>query len=68
MLIQGLYKNKWVFGYFNQTNLFFNLFLFFYIYWESMKNIHDSLGVKNMSDLVFKEIYGSYGTKNLTKE
>ena len=33
-----------------------------------MKNIHDSLGVKNMSDLVFKEIYGSYRTKNLTKE
>ena len=28
-----------------------------------MKNVHDGLGVKNMSDLVLKEIYGKYGKK-----
>ena len=33
-----------------------------------MKNVQDGLGVKNMSDLIFKEIYGIYETKNLTKE
>ena len=33
-----------------------------------MKNVHNSLGVKNMSDLIFKEIYGIYKTKNLTKK
>ena len=33
-----------------------------------MKNVHNGLGVKNMSDLVLKEIYGRYGTKKLTKE
>ena len=33
--------------------------------WVSMKNVHNGLGVKNMSDLVLKEIYGRYGTKNL---
>ena len=33
-----------------------------------MKNVHNALGVKNMSDLILKKIYGSYGTKNLTKE
>ena len=26
--------------------------------WVSMKNVHNGLGVKNMSDLVLKEIYG----------
>ena len=31
--------------------------------WVSMKNVHDGLGVKNMSDLVLKEIYGKYGKK-----
>ena len=30
-----------------------------------MKNVYDSLGVKNMSDLVLKEIYGKYERKNL---
>ena len=34
----------------------------------SMKNVQDGLGVKNMSNLVLKEIYGIYETKNLTKE
>ena len=33
-----------------------------------MKNVHNGLGVKDMSDLVLKEISGRYGTKNLTKE
>ena len=33
-----------------------------------MKNVHSDLGVKNMSDLVLKEIYGVYKTKNLTNK
>ena len=33
-----------------------------------MKNLHNGLGVQNMSDLILKEIYGIYKTKNLTKE
>ena len=28
--------------------------------WVSMKDIGDGLGVKNISDLVLKEIYGIY--------
>ena len=28
--------------------------------WTKMKNVQDGLGVKNMSDLVLKEIYGIY--------
>ena len=36
--------------------------------WVSMKSVHDVLGVKNMSDLVLKEIYGIYETKNPPKE
>ena len=36
--------------------------------WTSMKNILNSLGVKNMSNLILKEIYDIYETKNLTKE
>ena len=31
-----------------------------------MKNVHNGLGVKNMSDLISKEIHGNYETKNLT--
>ena len=34
--------------------------------WVSMKSVHDGLGVKNMSDLVLKEIYDKYERKNLT--
>ena len=34
--------------------------------WVSMKNVHDGLGVNNMSGLVLKEIYGKYEKKNLT--
>ena len=36
--------------------------------WASMKNIQDGLGVKNIFDLVLKEIYGIYETETLTKE
>ena len=36
--------------------------------WVSMKNVGDGLGVKNISDLVLKEIYGIYEKKELTKE
>ena len=32
--------------------------------WISMKDVGDGLGVKNISDLVLKEIYGIYGEKN----
>ena len=34
----------------------------------SMKNVGDGLGVKNISDLVLKEIYGVYEKKILAKE
>ena len=30
--------------------------------WTKMKDVQDGLGVKNMSDLVLKEIYGIYKT------
>ena len=33
-----------------------------------MKNLHNGLGDKNMSDLDLKEIYGIYETKNLTNK
>ena len=33
--------------------------------WLSMKNLHDGLDIKNMSDIVLKEIYDKYGRKNL---
>ena len=36
--------------------------------WVSMKDIGSGLGVKNICDLVLKEIYGVCETKNLTKE
>ena len=36
--------------------------------WVSMKDIGDGLDVKNISDLVLKEIFGVYGNKKLTKE
>ena len=36
--------------------------------WVSMKNVVDGVGVKNISDLVLKEIYGIYEKKKLTKE
>ena len=36
--------------------------------WINMKDIGDGLGVKNISDLVLKEICGAYGKKELPKE
>ena len=36
--------------------------------WPSIKDVGNSLGVKNVSDLVLKEIYGIYGKKKLRKE
>ena len=36
--------------------------------WSSMKDVGNGLGVKNISDLVLKEIYGIYEKKNLTKK
>ena len=32
--------------------------------WVIMKCVKNDLGVKNMSDLVLKEIYGAHGKKN----
>ena len=36
--------------------------------WVSMKDIGSGMGVKNISDLVLKEIYGICKTKNPSKE
>ena len=36
--------------------------------WVIMNDVKDDLGVKNMSDLVLKEIYGAYKKTNLPKE
>ena len=36
--------------------------------WVSMKDIGSSIGVKNISDLVLKEIYDIFETKNPSKE
>ena len=36
--------------------------------WVSVKDVESGKEVKNISDLVVKEIYGIYGKKELTKE
>ena len=36
--------------------------------WPSMKDVHDGLGVENMSDLILKLIYGIYETKIPTRK
>ena len=36
--------------------------------WLSMKDVGSGIGVKNISDLVLKEIYGICETKNPSKE
>ena len=36
--------------------------------WVNMKDVWSGVGVKNISDLVLKEIYGICETKNLTKK
>ena len=35
--------------------------------WVNMKDVGSGIGVKNISDLVLKEIYGICETKNPTK-
>ena len=35
--------------------------------WVSMKDVRSGIGVKNISDLVLKEIYGICETKNPSK-
>ena len=36
--------------------------------WVIIKDVKNGLGVKNMSDVVLKEIYGVYKKKNFTNE
>ena len=36
--------------------------------WENMKDVGSGMGVKNMSDLVLKEIYGICEAKDATKK
>ena len=36
--------------------------------WVNMKDVESGMGVKNISDLVWKEIYGICETKNPTKK
>ena len=36
--------------------------------WSSIKDVHKSLGVKNMFDVILKEMYDIYETKNLTNK
>ena len=36
--------------------------------WLKMRDVPSELGVKNMSDLVRKEIFGIFNTTNLTEE
>ena len=36
--------------------------------WVSMKDVRSGMGIKNISDLVLKEIYGICETKNPTKK
>ena len=36
--------------------------------WVSMKDVGSGIGLKNLPDLVLKEIYGICETKNLSKE
>ena len=37
-------------------------------FYQKLVKFENGVGVKNISDLVLKEIYGIYETKNLTKE
>ena len=38
------------------------------IFWVRMYDVQEGIGVKNMSDLVRKEIRGIFRTKNPTKD
>ena len=37
-------------------------------FWVKMKDVQDRLGIKNISDLLRKEICGRFGTKDLTEK
>ena len=37
-----------------------------YFFWVKMKDAQDRLGIKNISDLLRKEICGRFDTKDLT--
>ena len=36
--------------------------------WVNMKDVQNDSGVRNMSDIILKELHGVYKTKNPTKE
>ena len=38
------------------------------LFWVKMKDVQDRLGIKNISDLLRKEICGRFGTKYLTEK
>ena len=37
-------------------------------FWLKMKDVQDRLGIKNISDLLRKEICGRFGTKDFTEK
>ena len=37
-------------------------------FWVKMKNVQGRLGIKNINDLIRREICGRFGTKNLTEK
>ena len=39
-----------------------------FFFWVKMKDVQDRLGIKNISDLLRKEICGRFGTKDLTEK
>ena len=39
-----------------------------HIFWVKMKDVQGRLGIKNISDLLRKEICGRFGTKDLTEK
>ena len=38
------------------------------LFWVKMIDVQNGLGLKNISDLLRKEMYGIFETKNITKE
>ena len=38
------------------------------LFWVKMIDVQNGLGLKNISDLLKKEMYGIFETKNITKE
>ena len=37
-------------------------------FWVKIKNVQGRLGIKNINDLIRREICGRFGTKNLTEK